>query len=143
LAQARECKPVDPSVNSPGGRNGWHDTTRDLWGRRQGSHDRALWAGGNCLKSCLATMLQAPIACVPDPTLHFRNPESWWEDYSLELAQKLNVRLEEIAAGSCPPLRRGLWIAVVSGNGGANHAIVAREHFVYHDPAAASRATCR
>jgi hypothetical protein len=42
---------------------------RDRWSRRTG--DMATWVDVNCLRGCLATMMQRPIENIPDPAALF------------------------------------------------------------------------
>jgi hypothetical protein len=131
-AHAERMKPVDPSVNSTSiGRAGWRDASLEgSWGRRKGG--RALWTSGNCLKGCVATLLQCDIKRVPDPTSDFAH-EDWLERYDKRLRAACGVRLEKIPRGGCPPIDRNSWIAVLDA-GAVNHGVLAREHRIWHDP---------
>src|SRR5262245_10893151 len=39
----------------------WRDSSRDLWGGRKGSSDRAFWVDGNCLRAAVATQLNIDV----------------------------------------------------------------------------------
>ena len=54
----------------------------------------------NCLRACVATLLQRDISRVPDPTpLFTSHGDGWREAYDERLKAALGVRLEEIPAG--------------------------------------------
>jgi hypothetical protein len=95
--------------------------------------DRAVDA--NCLRACIATLLQRDIATVPDPTELFRSHgDGWREEYDKRLQAALRIRLEEIPAGGCPPIGRVKWIAGLRA-GEVNHAVLANgDGLIYHDP---------
>jgi hypothetical protein len=84
------------------------------------------------LRGAIATQLNADIKRVPDPSPLFGDPD-WLSRYDAELRQKLGLRLEEFPKSCCPPLGHGLWIAVLD-SGDVNHAVLARDGLVYHDP---------
>jgi hypothetical protein len=131
-AHAERLRPIDPLVNVTSTSSaGWRDASVvDSWGRRQGG--QALWTDGNCLKACIATLLQWKIESVPDPTEDFVH-EDWLERFDKRLATTCGVRLEKIPRGGCPPADRRPWIAVVDA-GSVNHAVLVRNGLIYHDP---------
>jgi hypothetical protein len=69
-SHAERMRPLDPSLNTVG-MNKPRDSSLDNWGRRTGS--LATWIDVNCLRGCVATMLQRGIDKVPDPTPLFRS----------------------------------------------------------------------
>jgi hypothetical protein len=74
----------------------------DGWGRRKGN--RSTWVDTNCLKACIATILQVPIKRVPDPTRLCLSSENWFSDYDEELAKALGVRMETCDTPRFSPL---------------------------------------
>jgi hypothetical protein len=131
-AQVRRLHPVDPGLNRSTATSAITDANVNHWGAR--SHDWPAWQGGNCLRMCLATWLQRKPASIPDPARHFSSSEDWFEAYNRELADRAGIRLVEIPPASCPPARRETWIAAVS-SGDVDHALLAREEIILHDPA--------
>jgi hypothetical protein len=113
---------------------GWQDASRDAWGRQRA--ESVHWKGGNCLKACIATMLGTrEIMGVPDPTIEYCERDDWLGPYNDRLSKACGVRLESHEPRACPPRGRGLWIAGIELEGELfSHAVVCREHFVWHDP---------
>jgi hypothetical protein len=131
-AQARG--PIgDPQLNVSARAPAPRDSSLGRWGRRNG--DMATWVDVNCLRGCLATMMQRGIEQVPDPTPLFRSQgDAWREAYNDELTKRLGVRLEEIPFGGCPPIGRVRWIAALHA-GNVNHAVVVNgQGRILHDP---------
>jgi hypothetical protein len=134
LAHAKKLKPIAPELNYASTRNTPRDSSLvGSWGRPKGNRHGATWVDANCLRACVATLLQRDIAKVPDPTELFRSHgDGWREEYDQRLKAALGIRLEEIPAGGCPPIGRVRWIACLAA-GEVNHAVVARDGLV-HDP---------
>jgi len=71
----------------------------------------------------------------PGPNRDFAH-EGWFERYDKRLQEATGHRLEPLPAHACPPRRpTQLWIAIIAEDGPSNHAVVARQAFVVHDPA--------
>jgi hypothetical protein len=79
----------------------------------------------------IATAVNVDIEHVPDPAPLFGESD-WLNRYDAELRSKLGLRLEEFPKSCCPP-GHDLWIAVLD-SGHVNHAVLARDGLVYHDP---------
>ena len=134
LEHARRLRPINPGLNgSSTSTDSPRDASLDKWGRRQGGSNTATWVDGNCLRLSLATAMQVDVSKVPDPTPDFAL-DDWFDVYNSRLAKPpLCIRLEEIAPGSCPPIGRPTWIAVLHREA-SDHAIVCRAGLVIHDP---------
>jgi hypothetical protein len=112
----------------------WRDASTDAWGARSRGLARQ-WVGGNCLASCIGSMLNASIDSVPDPQLvEYRKSRDWLGPYNQRLAKALNYKLEPLPLSLLPPRGRGQWIAGLQLEDEA-HAVVAREWYCIHDPA--------
>jgi hypothetical protein len=137
LAHAKKLKPIAPELNSSAltSSAGRDSSLVGTWGRPKGNRHGATWVDANCLRACVATLLQIHISKVPDPTPLFRSHgDGWREEYGKRLRAALGVRLEEIPAGGCPPIGRVRWIACLAA-GEVNHAVLANgDGLVYHDP---------
>ena len=115
---------------------GWQDASRDAWGRQRA--ESAHWKGGNCLKACVGTLLGTrDIMAVPDPIENYiAEEDDWLDGYNERLSKACGVRLEPLEPQHCPPRGHGLWIAGIRVDGELfSHAVVCRDHYVWHDPA--------
>jgi hypothetical protein len=137
LARAERFKPLPVYREVPP--KDWQDNSRDRWGA--GAPARGplgkQWRGGNCLRSCVASLLNMDIAKVPDPSgIYNRGPGPWFDEYNQQVADKTGFRLERLPKTVCPPRNPNrLWIAAISmPDDPADHVVVARGHFVVHDP---------
>jgi hypothetical protein len=134
-ARANRLKPI-PAVSTVESSE-WVDSSRvHAWGAPpKRSPLLRTWARGNCLKACVSSLLAADVSRVPDPTRDFAH-EGWFERYDKRLQEATGHRLEPLPAHACPPRRpTQLWIAIIAEDGPSNHAVVARQAFVVHDPA--------
>jgi hypothetical protein len=135
LAKAATYKPI-PVPPNPG--NGWKDSSRaDPWGRppRGPQLLAKTWGGGNCLKGCIASLLNADIAKVPDPDSSYKAEADWHDHYNKRLEKATGHRLDFLPASLCPPRDpTRVWIAGLHESDGDGHAVVARGAFVVHDP---------
>jgi hypothetical protein len=87
------------------------------------------------LKACIASLLNADIKQVPDPSRLFNDDEPWMERYNRQLAEKIGYRLDPLPKSMCPRPDGQIWIAHISEDGPDDHALVARGALVLHDPA--------
>jgi hypothetical protein len=136
LAHAKKLKPIAPELNltTRASEGSPRDSSLvDSWGRRDSRADRPYWTNGNCLRLVIATMRRLRPEVVPDPAPFFSSGDGWLQEYDATLQLKLGLRLEEIPHGGCPPIDRRPWIAVLE-SGQVNHAVLAREHRIVHDP---------
>ncbi len=94
LRHVQKLRPIDPGLNSAGIRTGpgRDSSIVDSWGKRKGGP--STWVDTNCLRACIATILQVPIKRVPDPTRLFSSSDNWFADYDDELAKAIGVRME-------------------------------------------------
>jgi hypothetical protein len=123
-------------VDSPSGE--WKDASQaDPWGRPPRGNQLLArqWGGGNCLRGCIASLLNAEIAKVPDPDTSYVAKADWHDHYNKRLAKATGHRLDFLPASLCPPRDPNrLWIAGINESDGDGHAVVARGHYVVHDP---------
>jgi hypothetical protein len=137
-AQVRAFEPIPVYEEVPA--KDWQDTAQaDAWGARPRGHQvlSRTWAGGNCLKACIASLLDAPIKRIPDPTVEYNEGlPGWFERYDKRLQAEISHRLERLPRSLCPPKNRGqLWIAAISmPDHDADHVVVARGYYAVHDP---------
>jgi hypothetical protein len=112
------------------------DSSLGTWGRPRGNRQGATWIDTNCLRACIATLMQWPIEKVPDPTPLFKSHREGWRDaYNGELKKSCGARLEEIPAGGCQPVGRLKSIAAITATADADHAVCANgDGLIYHDP---------
>jgi len=60
----------------------------------------------------------------------------WHDHYNARLAKATGYRLDFLPASTCPPRDANrLWIAGFEEDDGGGHAVLARGHFIIHDPA--------
>jgi hypothetical protein len=74
---------------------------------------------------------------VPDPSVEFNEGlDGWLERYDKRLQTATGYRLEVLPAHACPPRNPNqLWIACIHmPDDPADHVVVARDHYVVHDP---------
>jgi hypothetical protein len=134
LAQARKYEPIPVWRES----TEWVDSSSvHPWGAPpKRSPLLKTWTRGNCLKACISSLLAADVSEVPDPTSEFHELDGWLERYNDRLREATGCRLERLPRSLCPPRKpTQLWIATISEDGPADHAVVARGAFVVHDPA--------
>jgi len=134
-AYVRQLKPI-PAPSSDA-RSTWVDTAHaDPWGAPpRGPQVLArTWAGGNCFRACVGSLLGAAIEKVPDPEA-FGWTRGWLGRYSETLAKQTGYRFEQLTAACCPPRNNRPWIATIREDGAEDHCVVARGHYVIHDPA--------
>lgn len=133
IARAARFKKIE---HKPVPRSGWHDTAEDNWGGRARSPLGRSWAGGNCLKSCVASLANVDAGDCPDPSELFASSD-WLDRYDKRLQARLGVRLEKLDRSCCPPRDQArLWVATLRMPGDYDdHCVVARGHYVVHDPA--------
>jgi hypothetical protein len=86
-AQARHHKPIPVYKEVPA--KEWQDNSRDRWGAPARGPLGKQWAGGNCLRGAVASLLNAPIEKIPDPSLRFNTGGEWFSGYNEELQQRL------------------------------------------------------
>jgi hypothetical protein len=135
LANARKYKPIPVPASSG---NGWKDSSNENpWGARPRGNQllAKTWGGGNCLKGCIASLLNASIANVPDPESSYAAKDDWHDHYNKRLEKATGHRLDFLPASLCPPRDPNrLWIAGIHEYEGDSHPVVARGHYVIHDP---------
>jgi hypothetical protein len=138
LARARRHKPIPAYKEVPP--KDWQDTAQaDPWGARPRGHQvlNRTWAGGNCLKACIASVLNAPIERVPDPSVEYNEgPGGWFERYDKRLQAETGFRLDRRPKSVCPPKNPcQLWVAAISmPDDDADHVVVARGYYTVFDP---------
>jgi hypothetical protein len=116
----------------------WEDVSSDRWGSRQQNQPlHRTYAGGNCLKACVASIIGCDIAKVPDPTLHeYAKSGPWFEAYNKRVRKATGHTLEELPKVCLPPQGNELYICGISmPDDPADHVVVARGRYVIHDPA--------
>lgn len=137
-ATAKKYKPIPVGGGSPTTwreSTEWTDTARDRWGAPARGLLARTWSQGNCLKACIASVLGASIERVPDPSVEFNQGlDGWLERYDKRLREATGYRLERLPASCCPPRNNQLWLATIRMDGPADHVVVARNHYVVHDP---------
>jgi hypothetical protein len=134
LENARRLRPIPVS---PSSNETWEDSSRDRWGAPSRNPLLArTWGGGNCLRGCIASLLGCDIERVPHPDLDYHEqPRGYLERYSKRLAKETGYRLDRFPRHACPPRNPNqLWIAGIRMDGPADHVVVARGHYVVHDP---------
>jgi hypothetical protein len=137
LASAKRWKPISVAPTSNGE---WKDLSRPSAGGpmpRSGPLARA-WSGGQCLQACVASLLNTTPERVPDPGGSYKaEPRDWHGHYNDLLTKATGHRLEFLPPSLCPPRNPNqLWIAGIHEHGDRDgHAVLARAHFVIHDPA--------
>jgi hypothetical protein len=115
----------------------WKDSSRYAWdASTRGNQLLAkTWGGGNCLKGCIASLLNADIAKIPDPERSYAAEADWHGHFNKRLAKATGYRLDFLPTSLCPPRNPNqLWIAGITEPDGDAHAVVARGAFVVHDP---------
>lgn len=75
-----------------------------------------------------------PSASPTPPTNYADGMEGWLDRYSKRIERETGYRLEHFPASLCPPRDNRLWIACIRMEGPADHVVVARRHYVVHDP---------
>jgi hypothetical protein len=93
------------------------------------------WSDGQCLQACIASILGADVARIPDPTASYNAKADWHEHYNTRLAKATGFRLSFLPPSLCPPRNNALWIAGIREEEGDAHAVIARGHHVVHDSA--------
>jgi hypothetical protein len=137
-AQAKRLKPIP--VPQPVPRSGWQDSARsDPWGAPpQGPQVlKATWRGGNCVKACVASILNAPIERIPDPTVEYNEGiTGWFDRYDARLQKATGYRLERLPLSCCPPKNANqIWIAGIHmPDHDEDHVVCARGYYVVFDP---------
>jgi hypothetical protein len=135
-ARAARCAPIVLSFDQPASTQ-WVDTSHS--DRRAAPPGNRLlprtYTNGNCLRLCAASILGTEVEKVPDPWTLGWVP-GWLDQYSQQLAKQTGYRLEQLPASCCPPRDPNqLWIATLHEAASSDHCVVARGHFVVHDPA--------
>jgi hypothetical protein len=137
-ARAERFKPLPIPVYKEVPAKDWQDTSHDRWGApaRGPQLLGRQWTNGNCLRACVASMLNADIARVPDPSSLYNRGGPWFDAYSKQVADKTGYRLERLPLSLCPPRDPNrLWIAGISfPDHDADHVVCARGHYVVFDP---------
>jgi hypothetical protein len=95
-AQARKYEPIPVYKEVPA--KDWQDNSRDRWGAPARGPLGKQWTGGNCLRGAVASLLNAPIEKIPDPSLRFNTGGEWFSGYNEELQQRTGHRLERLPA---------------------------------------------
>jgi hypothetical protein len=136
-ARARRCRPI-PVAPSPGSWQ-WKDSLRsDPWGAPPSGNQllRKAWSNGQCLQACVASLLGADVSKVPDPTISYDAEPDWHAHFNARLEKATGYRLDFLPASTFPPKDANrLWIAGFEEEEGGGHAVLARGHFIIHDPA--------
>jgi hypothetical protein len=133
LAQVRSRYPAPSTIQ-------WQDAAQaDPWGAPLHGHQvlNRKWVGGNCVRACIASILNAPIGKVPDPTVEYNEGvRGWFERYDARLQKRTGYRLERLPKSCCPPRNTNqLWIAGIHmPDDPDDHVVVARNFYVVHDP---------
>jgi hypothetical protein len=100
------------------------------------AHGTPPWSNGQCLQACVASLLGADVSKVPDPQISYDADPDWHDHYNARLEKATGHRLDFLPASTCPPRNANqLWIAGLHEDEGGGHALLARGHFVIHDPA--------
>jgi hypothetical protein len=74
-------------------------------------------------------------AAFADPKSSYTTAGPDWRDHYNKRLEKLGVRLDFLPASLCPPRNPNqLWIAGIRMEGPYDHVVVARGHYVVHDP---------
>jgi hypothetical protein len=135
LARAKQYKPIVIREPEPV----WQDMTYDRWGARRDQRQLLArqWVGGNCVRACLASLLNAPIEQIPDPTVEYNEGlPGWFARYDKRVREATGHRLEQFPRSLCPPRNPNqLWIAGISmPDHDADHVVVARSYYTVFDP---------
>jgi hypothetical protein len=134
--RAKRFKPIP--LPSPGNWK-WKDSLRsDPWGAPPSGNQllRTAWSNGQCLQACIGSLLNADVRKVPDPQISYDAGDDWHDHYNARLEKATGSRIDFLPASTCPPKNANqLWIAGFEEDDGGGHAVIARGHFIVHDPA--------
>jgi hypothetical protein len=136
-ARAKRHKPI-PVAPSPVNWQ-WKDSLHaDPWGAPPNGNQllSKAWSNGQCLQACVASLLNADVSKVPDPQVSYDADDAWHDHYNARLERATGHQLDFLPASTCPPRNANqLWIAGFEEDDGGGHAVLARGHFIIHDPA--------
>jgi hypothetical protein len=108
LARARRFTPIALPADAAHPGNGKpKDISVDVWGGRRKGLPRQ-WTGAQCLQSCIASLLGADLARVPNPEASYAARDNWHDHFNERLAKQVGHRLEFLPVHMCPPRNHSL-----------------------------------